>query len=33
VGVAMDTVSQMESHMLSRHYEGFMKKGHIKGRR
>jgi preprotein translocase subunit SecY len=33
VGVAMDTVSQMESHMLSRHYEGFMKKGQIKGRR
>jgi len=33
VGVAMDTVSQMESHMLSRHYDGFMKKGHIKGRR
>lgn len=33
VGVAMDTVSQMESHMLSRHYEGFMKKGQLKGRR
>jgi preprotein translocase subunit SecY len=33
VGVAMDTVSQMESHMLSRHYEGFLKKGPIKGRR
>jgi preprotein translocase subunit SecY len=26
VGVAMDTMSQIESHMLSRHYEGFMKK-------
>jgi preprotein translocase subunit SecY len=26
VGVAMDTVSQIESHMLTRHYEGFMKK-------
>jgi len=26
VGVAIDTVSQMESHMLARHYEGFMKK-------
>ncbi len=26
VGVAMDTVGQIESHMLSRHYEGFMKK-------
>jgi preprotein translocase subunit SecY len=34
VGVAIDTVSQMESHMLARHYEGFMKKGGaIKGRR
>jgi len=27
VGVAMDTASQIESHMLIRHYEGFMKKG------
>jgi preprotein translocase subunit SecY len=27
VGVAIDTVAQMESHMLSRHYEGFLKKG------
>ncbi|MBW1615231.1 MAG: preprotein translocase subunit SecY [Deltaproteobacteria bacterium] len=26
VGVAIDTVAQMESHMLSRHYEGFLKK-------
>ncbi len=26
VGVAIDTISQMESHMLSRHYEGFLKK-------
>jgi preprotein translocase subunit SecY len=34
VGVAIDTVAQMESHMLARHYEGFMKKGgHFKGRR
>jgi preprotein translocase subunit SecY len=33
VGVALDTVSQIESHMLTRHYEGFLKKGHIKGRR
>ena len=34
VGVAIDTVSQMESHMLARHYEGFMKKaGPFKGRR
>ena len=27
VGVAMDTASQIESHMLTRHYEGFLKKG------
>ena len=33
VGVALDTVSQMESHMLTRHYDGFLKKGQIKGRR
>jgi preprotein translocase subunit SecY len=34
VGVAIDTVAQMESHMLARHYEGFMKKGgQFKGRR
>jgi len=33
VGVALDTVAQMESHMLSRHYEGFLKKsGKMKGR-
>lgn len=33
VGVAIDTVAQMESHMLTRHYEGFLKKGGIRGRR
>ncbi len=33
VGVAMDTAQQIESHMLSRHYDGFMKKGKLKGRR
>ncbi len=33
VGVAIDTIAQMESHMLSRHYEGFLKKGGVKGRR
>jgi preprotein translocase subunit SecY len=32
VGVAIDTIAQMESHMLSRHYEGFLKKGGIRGR-
>ena len=33
VGVAMDTASQIESHLLTRQYEGFMKKGHIARRR
>lgn len=33
VGVALDTVAQIESHMITRHYEGFMKKGKFKGRR
>lgn len=33
VGVALDTMTQIESHMLARHYEGFLKKsGSIKGR-
>ncbi|MDY6971631.1 MAG: preprotein translocase subunit SecY [Thermodesulfobacteriota bacterium] len=32
VGVAMDTSNQIESHMLTRHYEGFMKKGFGKRR-
>lgn len=33
VGVAMDTASQIESHLLTRQYEGFMKKGHMARRR
>ena len=33
VGVALDTMSQIESHMLTRHYEGFLKKGRLRGRR
>ncbi|WP_448383267.1 preprotein translocase subunit SecY [Desulfosoma sp.] len=33
VGVAMDTVGQIEAHMLTRHYEGFLKSGRIRGRR
>lgn len=33
VGVALDTLKQVESHLLMRHYDGFMKKGRIKGRR
>ena len=33
VGVSMDTVSQVESQLIMRHYDGFMKKTRIKGRR
>jgi preprotein translocase subunit SecY len=33
VGVALDTLQQVESHLLMRHYDGFMKKGRIRGRR
>jgi preprotein translocase subunit SecY len=33
VGVAMDTVQQIESQLIMRHYEGFLKKGRIRGRR
>jgi preprotein translocase subunit SecY len=33
VGVALDTLAQIESHLLMRHYEGFVKKGRIRGRR
>ena len=32
VGVALDTLQQIESHLVMRHYEGFMKKGRIRGR-
>lgn len=32
VGVALDTAQQIEAHLLMRHYEGFLKKGKIKGR-
>ena len=32
VGVALDTLAQIESHMLMRHYDGFMKKGKLKAR-
>jgi len=32
VGVALDTLQQIESHMQSRNYSGFMKKGVLKGR-
>jgi len=33
VGVALDTLQQVESHLLMRHYEGFMKGGKIQGRK
>jgi preprotein translocase subunit SecY len=33
VGVALDTVQQVESHLVMRHYEPFMKKGRLRGRR
>jgi len=33
VGVAMDTVHQVEAQLIMRHYEGFLKKGRIRGRR
>jgi preprotein translocase subunit SecY len=33
VGVGMDTVAQIESHLITRNYEGFMKGVKIKGRR
>ena len=32
VGVALDTLKQIESHLIMRHYDGFMKKGKLKGR-
>ncbi len=33
VGVALDTLQQIESHLLMRHYDGFLKTGHLRGRR
>ena len=33
VGVMLDTMKQIESHLLMRHYEGFMKSGQLRGRR
>jgi preprotein translocase subunit SecY len=32
VGVALDTLQQVESYLLMRHYDGFMKSGKIRGR-
>jgi preprotein translocase subunit SecY len=33
VGVAIDTIGQIETHLLTRNYEGFMKRGRVKSRR
>ena len=33
VGVALDTLQQLESHLMMRHYDGFLTKGKIRGRR
>jgi len=33
VGVTLDTMRQIESHLVMRHYDGFLKKGRIQGRR
>jgi preprotein translocase subunit SecY len=33
VGVGIDTISQVESHLHMRNYEGFMKQGKIRGRK
>ena len=33
VGVALDTMRQVEAHLLMRHYDGFLKKGRLRGRR
>ena len=32
VGVVLDTLQQIESHLLMRHYDGLMKTGRVKGR-
>ena len=33
VGVMLDTMRQIESHLLMRHYDGFLKKGRLRGRK
>jgi preprotein translocase subunit SecY len=33
VGVALDTVAQIETHLLTRSYQGFMRRGRLRGRR
>jgi len=32
VGVTIDTMRQMESYLLMRHYDGFLRKGRVRGR-
>jgi preprotein translocase subunit SecY len=32
IGVMLDTMRQVESHLMMRHYDGFLKKGRIRGR-
>jgi len=32
IGVALDTLQQIESHLMMRHYDGFMKSGKLRGR-
>ena len=32
VGVMLDTMRQVESHLLMRHYDGFLKKGRLRGK-
>ena len=32
IGVSLDLVQKIESHLLMRHYEGFMKTGRVRGR-
>jgi len=33
VGVTLDTMRQVETHLIQRHYDGFLRKGHIRGAR
>jgi len=33
VGVMLDTMRQIESHLVTRYYDGFLKKGKLRGRR
>jgi len=32
VGVMLDTMRQVETHLIQRHYDGFLRKGRIRGR-